>query len=140
MKNNDEIINLALQSNNWSTNAVFDTKELRSTIEDVILHINTNDFTWSFWVPSKVNLFVWQASLYIISSKSALAKRNILLDSSCQLCDMLMKIQITIFLIAILPSGFGVLYRLGVNYLFFNHHDYGYTNASRFMAFFKRET
>lgn len=64
----------------------FHSREVRLNIESVMLPSNSCNFILSKCDPAKVNVFGSRAYMDRIHSKLALRYRNIIHDSSCQLC------------------------------------------------------
>lgn len=65
----------------------YSVKLVREEIESRSLPNGTREFQESKWVPSKVNVFVWRASIDCIPCKSALLYRKIIHNDSCPLCN-----------------------------------------------------
>ncbi|GJV23279.1 RNA-directed DNA polymerase, eukaryota, reverse transcriptase zinc-binding domain protein [Tanacetum coccineum] len=92
------ISNTSLSSNEpdkWSwtrdTSGNFKVKVLVKSIQEVAMSdsIISNNYRWNSWIPRKVNICVWRASLNRLPTRSNLSHRGITLPfSMCPLCDV----------------------------------------------------
>ncbi|KAK1414539.1 hypothetical protein QVD17_30285 [Tagetes erecta] len=87
IKNKRDLEAVGLDVNSWiNTTTDFCAKHVRQKIEDVYLPSAVRVFHDSKWVPDKVNLFVWRATINRIPTKSAFLRRGIHCNGGCQIC------------------------------------------------------
>ncbi|XP_076894468.1 uncharacterized protein LOC143546762 [Bidens hawaiensis] len=73
----------------WSLNdnGIFSVKSIKVKVEEIRYPSPLNTFTWNNWVPKKVCILAWRASLERLPTLVALAKRNICYGSVlCPIC------------------------------------------------------
>ncbi|GJY85558.1 RNA-directed DNA polymerase, eukaryota, partial [Tanacetum coccineum] len=65
----------------------FRVKEVRNSLDDLLLPSQPNATRWVTCIPIKINVFVWHARLDCLPSRSNLVRRGVALDSvTCPLC------------------------------------------------------
>lgn len=76
MKNKYDIASLGSSIDTaWCQNTnSFETKTIRKEMDELILPSTSCKLKWIKFVPEKVNMFVWRASIDHIPSKMTLAK------------------------------------------------------------------
>ncbi|KAJ0853894.1 putative reverse transcriptase zinc-binding domain-containing protein [Helianthus annuus] len=67
----------------------FQVGELRNELDKMQVILETKMLKWLYWLPRKINCFMWRVVLNRIPTREALARRNITLPSaSCVLCNL----------------------------------------------------
>ncbi|GJW95508.1 RNA-directed DNA polymerase, eukaryota [Tanacetum coccineum] len=65
----------------------FRVKEVRNSLDDLLLSSQPDATRWVKCIPIKINVFVWRARLDCLPSRSNLVRRGVALDSvTCPLC------------------------------------------------------
>ncbi|GKE34937.1 RNA-directed DNA polymerase, eukaryota, partial [Tanacetum coccineum] len=65
----------------------FRVKEVRNSLDDLLLPSQPDATRWVKCIPIKINVFVWRARLDCLPSRSNLVRRGVALDSvTCPLC------------------------------------------------------
>nr|KAJ0205522.1 hypothetical protein LSAT_V11C500260820 [Lactuca sativa] len=90
-RENSDIIRRNQEESRWDSDFAIDEKfhvaALRGRIDRACRLTNDKAFTWSKWIPNKVNCFVWGAGIDCIPSASALMQRGVQIQGeTCGSC------------------------------------------------------
>nr|GEX00457.1 RNA-directed DNA polymerase, eukaryota [Tanacetum cinerariifolium] len=86
-------VTLSASKDRWicdlNGDGVFRVKDVHTILDDIFLPFVADATRWVKYIPIKINVFVWRASLDRLPTRSNLVRREVVLDSSlCLLCGL----------------------------------------------------